>query len=512
MNTQSFKYPSDCKPTFLISQDGNFWEIFLDIEKNTLKIFFGRFTTDGKKESTLHESKSFSKIDDLLQYAENQVIQKFQEGFSLCQNIPETASVKQNPATPKSNAKRVASKDIESTLKKSSKKIHRENLENIQNGKKTVSKNLLSDITLTGTLIDLGKNDVKISDKGALLVKENNLGFQYFKIQKITKHLKIQRGIVNIYNKKTKVLSFDTEEKALEYLKSQVLFFYDQGYKIEPEEFIFDFDETEFEKNPDVNFPEQNPQKPLSIIRIKEWKNEDDPTGWYICERKCGIRCYWTGTEFFSSKGTPYNPPQTFTAELPNIYLDGILCSEKESLGSVKNGLKNPHSWANLKFVIYDAPQINKPFEQRIETLKKKCHKINSSFIEVINYKKCQSQAHFLEELDACKEAGGEGFYLKRAGGLYIDNKACFEARVMLQQIGEIIDDSSLEVSGRSLKGSLKIKSKDGEQFSISVNQKRTRNLKKEAFQKGTQVRYEFCGMVTANKAKKPFFIGLVTQ
>jgi len=414
--------------------------------------------------------------------------------------------IQEMPGTPNSTEKRLASQDIETTLKKSSKKIHRENN---QNGKETVSKNLLRD--MNSASIDLGKNDLKISNQGTLLVKENNLGFQYYKIQRITKYLKIQRGIVNIYEKKAKILSLDTEEKALEYLKTQVLFFYDQGYKIEPREFIFDFDEIEFEGDLGINFPEQNPQKSLSILRIKEWKNEDDPTGWYMCERKCGIRCYWTGTEFLSSKGTQYSPPKTFTAELPNIYLDGILYSEKETFGSVKNGLKNPNFWTNLKFVIYDAPQINKPFMQRIETLKKKCHKINSSFIEVINYKKCHSQAHFLEELDACKEAGGEGFYLKKADVLYNDSKACFEARVMHQQIGEIIDDSGIEISGRSLKGSLKIKSQDGEQFCISVNQKRTKNLNKDAFQKGTQVRYEFCGMVTANKAKKPFFISLVT-
>lgn len=431
------------------------------------------------------------------------------QGFTLSQNVkgevfqlPFT-SIQSSKTTPSARSTRTRLLDSPNdiSLPQSSKKIHSQ----------SSAQKLRKFIDFT----DLKEENIVNFDKGALLVKETDLGSKYFKIQRIENHLKIEKGMLNLYNLKKKLISFQTDNEAIESIKSQILSYSAQGYKIYPELFIFDFDQEDL--NLGIKFQEsKDSPNSLPNFRPKEWKNEDDPTGWYMCERKCGIRCIWTGTELYSSKGTKYSPPKQFTAGLPKVTLDGILYSQKNSLGSIKNAIKNAESdlsvWADLKFTIYDAPYIEKPFEQRLAILTKKCSQINSSYIDIIDYKKCQNREDFLEKMEACRQAGGEGFYLKKADGLYSENRACFEARVMHQQVGEILDNADVEASGRSLAGYLRIKDKNGEQFSISVNKKRTKGLNKDDFQKGVQVIYEFCGMVTSNKAKKPFFVALAQK
>ena len=61
------------------------------------------------------------------------------------------------------------------------------------------------------------------------------------------------------------------------------------------------------------------------LLLAHAWDNDQDLTGWLLSEKLDGVRAYWDGTRFLSRQGNPFHSPPWFTAELPNIPLDGEL-------------------------------------------------------------------------------------------------------------------------------------------------------------------------------------------
>lgn len=56
-----------------------------------------------------------------------------------------------------------------------------------------------------------------------------------------------------------------------------------------------------------------------------EWKEEMDPTGWWITEKYDGMRLYWSGSAFFTRQGRRVNVPEFIKRQMPSIALDGEL-------------------------------------------------------------------------------------------------------------------------------------------------------------------------------------------
>lgn len=133
------------------------------------------------------------------------------------------------------------------------------------------------------------------------------------------------------------------------------------------------------------NFNEsQNYNDKLSTsLNIKE-----GPVGWYCSEKFDGIRAIWDGEKFISRSGKVYTYVPKFFIELmpKNICLDGEIWINRgefnktnrlstlkigrsynqDQLDSLWLGTSNEDS---VKYMVYDLPNSNKPFEERMKEL-----------------------------------------------------------------------------------------------------------------------------------------------
>jgi len=101
-----------------------------------------------------------------------------------------------------------------------------------------------------------------------------------------------------------------------------------------------------------------------------------DPTGWLISEKFDGYRaCYDPEkNKFFSRQNKPFIAPQWFTQAMPSRLIDGELWIGRnmfQEMGTVRKKVPIDEEWLNVTFQVYDMPDEEGTFLERIKKLVK---------------------------------------------------------------------------------------------------------------------------------------------
>lgn len=149
-----------------------------------------------------------------------------------------------------------------------------------------------------------------------------------------------------------------------------------------------------------------------------------DPTGWWWSEKYDGVRAWWDGTQFISRQGNVFQAPDWFRAALPNHLLDGELWMGRQMFQKTISVVKRL-DWGEgaklIKYVMYDAPHLNKPFEDRLAYLEERfaTDMVHETHLAVAPHAKVQSRKHLLELLKKYEAQGAEGIMIRKPGSLY---------------------------------------------------------------------------------------------
>ena len=93
------------------------------------------------------------------------------------------------------------------------------------------------------------------------------------------------------------------------------------------------------------------------------------PVGW-SAKKLDGVRGYWDGKILMSKNGIPFNPPAEFLKNFPAFALEGEIWGGRstfeKTIGVVKK--KKAHNgWLDLKFAVFDVPEVKVRFIQRLK-------------------------------------------------------------------------------------------------------------------------------------------------
>ena len=112
--------------------------------------------------------------------------------------------------------------------------------------------------------------------------------------------------------------------------------------------------------------------------------------------------------------------PLWFVDNFPvGIGLDGELWMGRgtfENVTSVLKSIGQPEQWEKMKYMIFDLPHSQLPYEERITQLKKLSLPSHVILVESI---KCRDNNHLLKMLNEVVSEGGEGLMLRRPQSLY---------------------------------------------------------------------------------------------
>src|SRR5690606_12936746 len=134
-----------------------------------------------------------------------------------------------------------------------------------------------------------------------------------------------------------------------------------------------------------VTAAEVNPP-PLLLATV--YTEPDDLDAYWVSEKLDGVRAYWNGTQLISRQGNPFQAPDWFTRDSPEVPLDGELWMGRgtfETLsGAVRQFEPDPALWRQIRFMVFDLPAAEQTFDQRLEQLRRLLGTSESPYIQLV--------------------------------------------------------------------------------------------------------------------------------
>lgn len=210
------------------------------------------------------------------------------------------------------------------------------------------------------------------------------------------------------------------------------------------------------------------------ILLANPWDNAQDVSGWWMSEKLDGVRAYWDGKAFVSRLGNRYHAPDWFVDGLPDIPLDGELWGGRKrfqrTVSIVRRQDKSDH-WKEISFLVFDAPALDAPFEDRMEHLKRLFAAKALAYARAHEHERCRDLAHLREELARVEALGGEGLMMRQPGSRYevgrsatlLKVKSFFDAEAL------VIDHQAGAGRHAGRLGALLVELPDGTRFSVGT-------------------------------------------
>ena len=263
------------------------------------------------------------------------------------------------------------------------------------------------------------------------------------------------------------------------------------------------------------------------------------PIGWIVSEKYDGYRARWMGETnhvFLSRAQKEFSgAPEWYKLAMPEENLDGELWVGREnfqSMGVVRKKVPNPEEWIPVKYLVYDIPDLDKPFSERLVILRKivkenkaRWDEVKKTLPEELQIE-CplkmapqtviESEEQMEEIYRTIIEKGGEGIMLKDPDSFYENKRSNY-----LLKYKPSFDEEAIIVDYKLGKGKYTgilggfickpllnmdtyhlIDKDEKHEFSISGMDDEVRNEYKETHPIGTIISYEHSGKTDSGKPR----------
>ena len=210
------------------------------------------------------------------------------------------------------------------------------------------------------------------------------------------------------------------------------------------------------------------------LLLAHTWENDVDLTGWWLSEKLDGVRAYWDGSAFLSRLGNRYHAPDWFVEGLPEVPLDGELWGGRKrfqkTISIVRRQDRSDH-WKEISFVVFDAPALKEPFENRLAFLRERLPHGEHAHAAAHVQEVCKGTDHLRAELARVEALGGEGLMLRKPGSLYEVGRSATLLKVKSFRDAEARVVEHLAGAGRhkGRLGALLVELADGTRFSVGT-------------------------------------------
>jgi DNA ligase-1 len=210
------------------------------------------------------------------------------------------------------------------------------------------------------------------------------------------------------------------------------------------------------------------------LLLAHTWENDVDLTGWWMSEKLDGVRAYWDGKQFLSRLGNVYYAPDWFLEGLPDTPLDGELWGGRKKFQrtvSIARRQDKSELWRELTFLVFDAPAMDAPFEERLESVRHHMRERLPRHARHHEHTRCESVDHLRAELARVEALGGEGLMLRQPGSKYEIGRSSTLLKVKSFKDDEARVVKHLPGAGRhkGRLGALLVEMANGTQFSVGT-------------------------------------------
>ncbi len=192
------------------------------------------------------------------------------------------------------------------------------------------------------------------------------------------------------------------------------------------------------------------------------------PVGWLASEKYDGYRARWMGKMkdkdekvFLSRAKKLFNAHELFKLAMPDENIDGELWVGRENfqmMGVVRKKIPILEEWKHVQYIVYDLPDMKKPFNERIKALKKIVKENKERWDSMVSTLpeefriECplkmakQTLIESEEQMDKLYKdilkKGGEGLMIKDPDSFYEDKRSNYMLKVKpeFDEEAEIVD------------------------------------------------------------------------
>jgi DNA ligase-1 len=210
------------------------------------------------------------------------------------------------------------------------------------------------------------------------------------------------------------------------------------------------------------------------LLLAHSWENDVDLTGWWMSEKLDGVRAYWDGKSFWSRQGNAFLAPDWFTERLPKFPLDGELFGGRQRFQrtvSIVRRHDRSDDWKELAFVVFDAPALASPFEERMAAFREALEEAASPYVQWHPHEVCRGTDHLRQELARVEALGGEGLMLRQPGSRYEAGRSATLLKVKSFKDDEARVVGHVAGQGRhkGRLGALEVELRNGTRFSVGT-------------------------------------------
>jgi DNA ligase-1 len=134
-----------------------------------------------------------------------------------------------------------------------------------------------------------------------------------------------------------------------------------------------------------------------------------------------------------------------------------------------KSSVEHDEEWKQMKFCCFDAPDLDKPFEERMDYIKKLFSDDSKKFCVALEHELCKDRNHLETKLKEIESLGGEGLMLREPASAYVRKRSWSLLKVKSVETEEYRILKHLPGKGKYVGkvGGFECETKEGEKFAV---------------------------------------------
>ena len=226
------------------------------------------------------------------------------------------------------------------------------------------------------------------------------------------------------------------------------------------------------------------------------WDDQLDPSLYLVSEKLDGVRAIWDGAALRFRSGRPIAAPAWFLAGLPAQALDGELWLERKRFdrlsGTVRKAQPVEAEWRALRYMVFDAPAPDVPFETRVQLLQSVVQRANQPWLVAMEQTRLASSTGLQTRLQQVAALGGEGLVLHRLDAPWQPGRSEAVRKLKLQPDEEARVVAHVAGKGKfdGQMGALLLEMPSGQRFALGTGFSAADRAKPPAI--GAQVTYRY--------------------
>ncbi|GAA3722295.1 DNA ligase [Oceanisphaera sediminis] len=202
---------------------------------------------------------------------------------------------------------------------------------------------------------------------------------------------------------------------------------------------------------------------------------QQDVTHYRVSEKLDGVRAYWNGRDLLSRGGHRFSAPDWFVAGFPDTPLDGELWLGRgrfeELSAAVRRYRPNEDEWKSIRFMVFDLPASELPFEARLNALQRLFSQLDSPYLKLLEQRLLPDNTALAAYLAEVEALDGEGLMLRHRDSLYSASRNQDLLKLKRFQDAEARVLAHLPGQGKyaGMLGALLVETDDGRQFRLGT-------------------------------------------